>query len=108
MFVIGKRVAEAIRCTTLECEGAHFFLADGAVAGQDIPHVHLHVVPRHGKDGFGLNLPDRYFKLPPRSALDTAATSIREALKSVVNNRLETDLRTRSRGSRAVSAQPSR
>jgi hypothetical protein len=26
MFVIGKRVAEAIRRTTLECEGVHFFL----------------------------------------------------------------------------------
>jgi histidine triad (HIT) family protein len=26
MFVIGKRVAEAIRCTTLECEGCIFFL----------------------------------------------------------------------------------
>jgi histidine triad (HIT) family protein len=84
MFVIGKRVAEAIRCTTLECEGVHFFLADGAAAGQEIPHVHLHVVPRHGKDGFGLNLPERYFKLPPRSALEAAAKSIREALQSAV------------------------
>lgn len=84
MFVIGKRVAEAIRCTTLECEGVHFFLADGAAAGQEIPHVHLHVVPRHGKDGFGLNLPERYFKLPPRSALEAAAKSIREALHSAV------------------------
>jgi histidine triad (HIT) family protein len=84
MFVIGKRVAEAIRCTTLECEGVHFFLADGVAAGQEIPHVHLHVVPRHGKDGFGLNLPERYFKLPPRSALEAAAQSIKEALKSAV------------------------
>jgi histidine triad (HIT) family protein len=84
MFLIGKRVAEAIRRTTLECEGVHFFLADGAAAGQEIPHVHLHVVPRHGKDGFGLNLPERYFKLPPRSALEAAAKSIREALKSAV------------------------
>jgi histidine triad (HIT) family protein len=84
MFVIGKRVAEAIRCTTLECEGVHFFLADGAAAGQEIPHVHLHVVPRHGNDGFGLNLPERYFKLLPRSALEAAAKSIREALQSAV------------------------
>lgn len=83
-FVIGKRVAEAIRCTTLECEGVHLFLADGAAAGQEIPHVHLHVVPRHRKDGFGLNLPERYFKLPPRSALESVAESIREALRSAV------------------------
>ena len=81
MFVIGKRIAEAIRRTTLDCEGVHFFLADGAAAGQEIPHVHLHVVPRHNKDGFGLNLPDRYFKLPPRSELEAAAQKIKAALK---------------------------
>jgi diadenosine tetraphosphate (Ap4A) HIT family hydrolase len=43
--------------------------------------VHLHVVPRHGKDGFGLNLPERYFKLPARSELEAVALSIKAALE---------------------------
>ena len=32
-------------------------LSDGAEAEQDIPHVHMHVVPRHSNDAVAIELP---------------------------------------------------
>ncbi|MEO0538932.1 MAG: HIT family protein [Cyanobacteria bacterium P01_A01_bin.123] len=80
LFLVGRRVAQAIRDSGLQCEGVNFFVADGAAAGQEVPHVHLHVFPRYRDDGFGLKFADRYFQLPPREALDAAAEKIRAAL----------------------------
>ncbi|GGM84839.1 HIT family protein [Dactylosporangium sucinum] len=58
-------------------EGVNLFLADGAAAGQEVFHVHLHVVPRYEGDGFKLVVqPGR----PTRAELDEMAASIRAAL----------------------------
>ncbi|MBE7385533.1 MAG: HIT family protein [Leptolyngbya sp. SIO1E4] len=80
LFGVGRKVAQAIRDSGLQCEGINLFVADGAAAGQEVPHVHLHVFPRYRGDGFGLQFADRYFELPLRSQLDDAATKIRNAL----------------------------
>ena len=40
--------------SALRCEGISLFLADGAAAGREVFHVHLHVVPGFGGDGLGL------------------------------------------------------
>ena len=53
LFRLGQRVAAAIRRSDLRCEGVNFLLADGEAAGQEIFHVHLHVIPRHRGDGSG-------------------------------------------------------
>ncbi|MDN5918227.1 MAG: HIT family protein [Pseudonocardia sp.] len=34
--------------------GTNMFLADGASAGQEVFHVHLHVIPRYADDGVRL------------------------------------------------------
>ncbi len=80
LFVVAQRVAVALRASGLRCEGVNLFLADGAAAGQDVFHVHLHVFPRYAGDGFGLRLPPRYHHPPSRAALDEAAAQIRAAL----------------------------
>lgn len=80
MFRIAQRVAEALRHSGLRCEGINLFLADGAVAGQEVPHVHLHVLPRYTGDGFGLRFGQRYGDLPSRAELNAAAEGIRSAL----------------------------
>ena len=49
LFAVGQRVAAALR-ETVDPDGINLFLADGAAAGQDVFHVHLHVVPRHEDD----------------------------------------------------------
>lgn len=80
LFEVGQKLAAALRRTGLRCDGVNFFLADGEAAGQEVFHVHLHVVPRFRSDGFGLHYGPDYMKLPPRAALDEAAAAIRNAL----------------------------
>jgi histidine triad (HIT) family protein len=64
----------------LRCEGVNLFLADGEQAGQEVPHVHLHVIPRFRGDGFSLKLPPGYGRHPERSELDRIAAAIRTGL----------------------------
>src|SRR5262245_43493203 len=49
----GQRVAAALKRGAVPCDGITFSLADGAAAGQDVPHAHLHVIPRRIADGLG-------------------------------------------------------
>jgi histidine triad (HIT) family protein len=51
MFEIAQRILLAIPKSKIECQGANLFLSDGAVAGQEVPHSHLHIVPRFKGDG---------------------------------------------------------
>ena len=74
LFHVGQLAAAALRQSVLRCEGVNFFLADGAAAGQDVFHLHLHVFARSADDGFGLRLPPGY-AIRPREELDAAATA---------------------------------
>ncbi len=80
IFRVGRRLAAALRQSDLRCQGVNLFLADGAAAGQDVFHLHLHVIPRYRGDGFGMRFSPSYFQRPPRSELDTIAGQIRSAL----------------------------
>ncbi len=80
IFVVGRRVAQAIRASDLLCTGIFMFLADGATAGQEVPHVHLHVVPRFAGDGSSFKLPEHYFSVPAREQLDRDAERLRVIL----------------------------
>lgn len=77
IFVTGQRMAGALRASDLPTDGINFFLADGAVAGQEVWHVHLHVIPRLADDGFRLSIS---FLSPDRTDLDATAERIRGAL----------------------------
>lgn len=79
LFQVGQRLAAALRASEVACDGVNFFLADGVAAGQEVFHVHLHVIPRTGGDGFGL----RGRPTSPRRAdLDYLAGSISRALRA--------------------------
>jgi histidine triad (HIT) family protein len=58
----------------------NLFLADGEQAGQEVPHVHLHVIPRYRADGFKPNLPPGYGRKAARPDLDRIAAAIRGQL----------------------------
>lgn len=78
MMETATRCAAALRTSPLRTEGINLFLADGAVAGQEVFHTHLHVLPRFEGDGFGLSI--RYGPATERTTLDQQAASIAGAL----------------------------
>jgi histidine triad (HIT) family protein len=81
MFWVAIRVSEALKHTDVKCEGINLHLADGEVAGQEVFHVHLHVIPRFRGDGFSIKFgPDSRFR-PERKELDEIASKIRTAMK---------------------------
>jgi diadenosine tetraphosphate (Ap4A) HIT family hydrolase len=82
MFRVGMELAQAVRRSGIRCEGVNLFLADGAAAGQDVFHVHLHVIPRFSADGFGFHFGPDYARLPSRAQLDRMAAAIVRGLGS--------------------------
>ena len=80
LFGVAQRLSAAVRNSGLKVEGVNLFLADGEAAGQEVFHVHLHVLPRFRGDGFGLRFPPQYPQYPPREQLDADAKVIRTAL----------------------------
>ncbi|MFJ4656597.1 HIT family protein [Nocardia sp. NPDC088792] len=81
LFRVGQQVAAALRASEVGCDGVNFFLADGVTAGQEVFHVHLHVIPRTPGDGFGLRARPT---TPPRADLDYLAGSIRGMFPGIV------------------------
>lgn len=73
LFVVGQRLASALRRSGLPCEGVNLFLADGEAAGQEVLHVHLHVVPRFAGDPVRFSWPR---SRPTREALSAHAAAI--------------------------------
>ena len=73
LFRIAQRMAAALRGSGLRCEGINLFLADGEAAGQDVFHVHLHVVPRFQGDAVVIAAT---FGHPTRADLDSIAAQI--------------------------------
>ena len=79
MLCIIQRVAAALCASGLRCEGVNLFLADGEAAGQEVFHVHLHVIPRFEGDGFGLTFGSDYADGSDRERLERTAKRIRDA-----------------------------
>jgi diadenosine tetraphosphate (Ap4A) HIT family hydrolase len=80
LFQTAQQVASALVESGVKCEGVNLFLANGEAAGQDVFHVHLHVIPRYDGDGFGFKFPPGYGDQPPRKTLDKIAQDIRKKL----------------------------
>ena len=76
MFAAAQQLAAALRRSSLEPAGVNLFLADGEAAGQEVPHAHLHVVPRTTGDGFVVRAAHGS---PDRTELDALAREIRAA-----------------------------
>lgn len=81
MFKIAVCIAEALRQSSIKCEGINLFLADGEAAFQEIFHVHLHVIPRFKGDGFEIKVGPYYGIKPDRKELNRIAEKIREAMR---------------------------
>jgi histidine triad (HIT) family protein len=79
LFHTAKRLAETLRRSGIRCQGVNLFLADGQAAGQEVFHVHLHILPRFAGDGFGFRFGPDYAHRPSRDELDEIARRLREA-----------------------------
>ena len=60
-------------------DGINIWQSNGAAAGQEVFHVHFHVMPRRAGDGLLRVYPDRVNAVP-REELDHQAAAIRAAL----------------------------
>jgi len=81
LFRVAMELSRALRKSGIRCEGVNLFLADGEAAGQEISHVHLHVIPRFRGDGFRVHFGEEYHELPGRTTLDEMAARIRQAME---------------------------
>jgi diadenosine tetraphosphate (Ap4A) HIT family hydrolase len=77
-FKVARKLAAVAR-HTLGASGVNLIVMDGEAAYQDVPHFHVHVIPRYPKDGFGLTFPPSYEHAPARAQLDAIAAAIRAA-----------------------------
>lgn len=77
------RIARMLASTSqsiLSAAGVNLIVMDGEVAFQDVPHFHIHVIPRYSGDGFSLAFPETYGQPVERTVLDDAAARIRSGL----------------------------
>ena len=77
MHVVAKRIARA-QMDGLGADGVNIMQNNGAAAGQEVPHIHIHVIPRFADDGHHWNWnPGKYGDFAEMNAL---ADKIKRAL----------------------------
>ena len=74
--MVAMDVADLLRKSPIKCDDVNFWLADGPAAGQEVYHVHLHIIPRFVGDSIRLEA-DRID--PDRAEMDATAEEIRLA-----------------------------
>jgi len=77
MLQVAQRVDVALRASGIKCEAVNLIISDGAAAGQEVPHVHLHIIPRFHGDGHHFRFSPAYFTRTPASELGKTAELIR-------------------------------
>ena len=77
---IARGLVAALRAGGSPADGVNLLVADGEAAGQEVPHLHVHVIPRAAGDGFGFHGRAPLTTPPSRDELDRAAEAIRAAI----------------------------
>lgn len=54
LFAVAMRLMAAQRTSGVVTDASNLLVNDGASAGQHVPHVHIHLVPRSRGDGVGV------------------------------------------------------
>ncbi len=80
MIQLARQVSGALRSSGLPCQGVNLYLADGRAAGQEVMHVHLHVIPRYAGDVHHLRFSPAYFTRPSFAELEKNAQLIRNRI----------------------------
>ncbi|MGD9395194.1 MAG: HIT family protein [Candidatus Thorarchaeota archaeon] len=80
---LAKNLADLTRRVqkATSAQGVINIAANGEGAGQEIPHLHFHAIPRSKGSPFGFKFPPDYRdSMAPREVLDEVARKIREAI----------------------------
>lgn len=67
LIAVVQRVAAAQQ-TALQADGVNIHQSNGACAGQVVPHVHFHVIPRFTNDGHRWNWAATKYEAPAEMA----------------------------------------
>lgn len=78
LITVVQRIARA-QMKGLHADGINVSQANGTVAGQVVPHIHFHVIPRFTTDGYHGNWLPKQYESPQE--LQTIADQIRQALQ---------------------------
>lgn len=78
LFAAVARVARGVQAAFAP-DGINIWQSNGAAAGQEVDHLHVHVMPRHAGDGL-LRVYPRRLANTPRAELDAQAEAIRGAI----------------------------
>jgi histidine triad (HIT) family protein len=76
MFRHLPRLIRAVQAAT-GCEGVNVLQNNGAIAGQVVPHVHVHIIPRTPAGRFSFNWPAGKYEA---DQMETLAEAIRAKL----------------------------
>jgi histidine triad (HIT) family protein len=68
---LGRRLVRVV-----DAEGFNVWTANGRAAGQEVFHLHLHVLPRFPDDAFGLRFPQSYPQEAARDVLNALALRV--------------------------------
>lgn len=83
MFALSVKLLRALKSSEVPMEGANLFVNDGRIAGQEVFHVHMHIVPRFSDDGLEINFNKEDKQTPSRDQLQETAALIRSAFKAL-------------------------
>lgn len=77
LIAVVQRIARA-QIVGLRADGVNVSQANGRTAGQVVPHIHFHVIPRFATDGHHWNWIPKEYSSP--SEMENFAVRIRQAL----------------------------
>lgn len=61
LVLASQKISKAVE-KAVDAEGYNILVSNKKVAGQDVFHFHLHVIPRYADDGFGFQWPHKKYE----------------------------------------------